>query len=321
MYPIVNLSGWKYEDLMVSGSKEKRWYRMPGSNKLVLFKLPITLTSESSNNMSEITGEMWSEKLASDIAEILGFNVHQVDIASLEIDQEAISFYGLDEDKIRCLDIIYGALCHSFLSEGLESLVEGADLIMELDDTYNRKLLKGNKEVYSYQLLLRVFDKYNCIDDLYKMIIFDTLIGNTDRHQDNFGMIRDEVSSRSLSFAPFYDNSSSLGRELTTQRIQLMFRDKQMFQSYLFGKKSSPQIKWGDINQNTKLNFFDFLNRVKLLTPEIKKYDVVVAKLTDIKIDKIIDAIPEIVMSKLHKEFVNKLLKLRRDITLEELSK
>lgn len=321
MHRIVDLYGWKYEDLTVSGSKEKRWYRIPESNKLVLFKLPITLTSETSKDINEITGEMWSEKLASDIAEILGFNVHKVDIASLDIDDEAISFYGLDEEKIRDVEIIYGALCHSFISEGLESLVEGADLIMEFDNTYNRKLLRGNVEVYSYQLLLRLFDKYNCIEDLYKMIIFDTLIGNTDRHQDNFGMVKDEVTIRPLSFAPFYDNSSSLGRELTTQRIQLMLKDNQMYNSYIFGKKSSPQIKWGDINHSTKLNFFEFLKRVKLLTPEIRKYDGIVAQLTDAKIDMIIEDIPEIVMSKLHKEFVNKLLKYRRDLTLEELSK
>jgi hypothetical protein len=319
MYSIINMNGWKYENWTASGSKEKRWYRIPQNNKLVLFKLPITLTSKTSSNFNEITGEMWSEKLASDIGEILGFNVHKVDIGSLDINDEVISYYGLDESKLNGINKIYGAMCHSFLSEGLESLVEGADMIMEFDDSYDRDYLKGNKEIYSYQLLLRLFEKNECIDELYKMVIFDTLIGNTDRHQDNFGMVRDEVTNI-LRFAPFYDNSSSLGRELKKEKIQQMFKDQQAFNAYIFGRKSCPMIYWGDLNGYSRMNFFDFLREAMILSPDIKNHVHVVAYLTDSKIETIVSDVPTIVMSDIHKEFVVRILKLRRDLILREFS-
>ncbi|MGE6665898.1 HipA domain-containing protein [Paenibacillus xylanexedens] len=319
MYTILDISNWKSETLSVSGSKEKRWYRHPENNKLVLFKLPVSLTS-GNKIIEEVTGEMWSEKLASDIGKVLGFNVHKVDIGCVEASPVFFRDYYLDEARFQGVSLIYGALCHSFIEEDLESLIEGADMIMEFDDSYDRQRLKGNKEIYSYQLLLKLFAQRNMLDDLYKMIIFDTLIGNTDRHQDNFGIVRDEVSSR-ISFAPFYDNSSSLGRELPERRIELMFKDKQMFHSYLFNKKASPQIRWGHIEDNRKMNFFEFLKKVIQISPEIKKYASSLLQLTDTKIYQCINEIPYVVMSDIQKEFVNRFLVVRRDLMLEELLK
>ncbi|WP_145329057.1 HipA domain-containing protein [Paenibacillus xylanexedens] len=317
MNTILDISDWKSETLSVSGSKEKRWYRHPETNKLVLFKLPVSLTT-GNNLIEEVTGEMWSEKLASDIGGLLDFNVHKVDVGCIKASTSFFQDYYLDESRFKDVSLIFGALCHSFIEEDLESLIEGADMIMEFDDSYDRQRLKGRKEIYSFDLLLRLFSQRNMLDDLYKMIIFDTLIGNTDRHQDNFGIIRDEVSSR-ITFAPFYDNSSSLGRELPERRIELMFKDKQMFDAYLFNKKASPQIRWGNIDNNTKLNFFTFLKEVIKVSPDIKKFASSLFKLSDDKINECINRVPSIVMSDIQKEFVNKFLIVRRDLMLEEL--
>jgi len=125
---------------------------------------------------------------------------------------------------------------------GEESLIEGADMIMEFDRSYDRSKLKGEHEVYSYDLLWRLFSNYNELDYLYKMIVFDTLIGNTDRHQDNFGLIRNEWTNE-LRMSPLYDNSSSLGRELPSSKIELMFKDPRMLEAYLFNKKAASLIK------------------------------------------------------------------------------
>ncbi|MED1784254.1 HipA domain-containing protein [Brevibacillus fortis] len=316
MSQIVDITGWTFEELNVSGSKEKRWYRFPNNNKLGLFKLPVSITSDTWIAVDEMSGEMWSEKIASEIGNIMGFDVHQVEIGSINVDDEIIKYYGLNPDKIKS-GIIYGAFCHSFLHEGVESLIEGADMIMEIDYTYDRSDLKGQLEVYSYDLLTRLFNKYNYLDELYKMIVFDTLIGNTDRHQDNFGIIRNEFT-HGIRFAPLYDNSSSLGRELKEERIRLMLRDPSMFNSYLFGKKSGSLIKWGNRNHYEKLNIFDLFRRITEETPDIKKYINNLSELTDEIIEKIITGIPSVVMSDLKKEFVLKLIKTRRDYMLKE---
>jgi len=148
MYQIVDITGWHFEDIYVSGSKEKRWYRIPDSNQLVIFKLPVSITSDTSQVSNEFSGEMWAEKIASEIGNILGISTHKVDIGSIKVDDEIIGHYRLRPEKLSS-GIIYGALCHSFLIEGVESLVEGADMIMELDYTYDRNNLRGEKEIFS----------------------------------------------------------------------------------------------------------------------------------------------------------------------------
>lgn len=239
----VDISSWKYENINVSGSKEKRWYRSLDTNQLALFKLPISMTSDSSIGLGESTGEVWSEKICSEIGNYIGFPTHNVDIGALVIDDEAIEFYGLNGKGVQSGDKVFGALCWSFLNEDKDSLVEGADMIMDFDETYDREILQGKREIYNFDLLYRLFGENNILDHLFQMIIFDTLIGNTDRHQDNFGVIRDEETGQQ-KFAPLYDNSSSLGREMNEERIKLMLRDQKMFDSYIFGNKSSTLIRW-----------------------------------------------------------------------------
>ncbi|WP_368222114.1 HipA domain-containing protein [Bacillus velezensis] len=312
-YSKVDISSWKYENINVSGSKEKRWYRSIDTNQLALFKLPISMTSDSSIGLGESTGEVWSEKICSEIGNYIGFPTHNVDIGVLVIDDEAIEFYGLNGKGVQSGDKVFGALCWSFLNEAKDSLVEGADMIMDFDETYDREILQGKREIYNFDLLYRLFGENNILDHLFQMIIFDTLIGNTDRHQDNFGVIRDEETGRQ-KFAPLYDNSSSLGRELNEERIKLMLRDKKMFDSYIFGNKSSTLIRWEESWTKKKLNIIKFYENVKKAHPqEINKHLSNVETLTDEVIGSIISKVPSIVMSEPKKELVNKILRTRRD--------
>lgn len=316
-YPVIDISSWKYENMSVSGSKEKRWYRSPNESKLALFKLPVSLTSD--NNLNEdYTGEPWSEKISSEIGNQIGFVTHKVDIGILQLDEESMNYYGLKNSNVKSGDKIIGALCWSFLDEASDSLVEGADMIMDFDDSYNRESLKGEKEIYNFDLLYRLFQKNNIIDFLFQMILFDTLIGNTDRHQDNFGVIRNEQIGRQR-FAPFYDNSSSLGRELTEKRIELMLLDSRMFEAYLHGNKSSTLIRWGDKWTKKKLNIFDFYEKVKSKHPqEINQCLNIISNLNDNLLYNIIYSVPPEVMSELKKELVFKIVRARKQYLVSQ---
>lgn len=316
-YSIVDISSWKHENINVSGSKEKRWYRSLVNNQLALFKLPVSMTSESNHGQEETTGEVWSEKICSEIGNFMGFPTHGVDIGALLIDDEAVEYYGLIGKNVQIGDRVFGALCWSFIDETKDSLVEGADMIMDFDETYDRDILQGKNEIYNFDLLYRLFYENEILDNLFQMILFDTLIGNTDRHQDNFGVIRNEETGEQ-KFAPFYDNSSSLGREMNERRINLMLRDENMFNSYIYGNKSSTLIRWEDSWTKRKLNIIEFYEKVKSLYPqEISKYLSNVANLTDDVLENTIYKIPPIVMSEPKKELVTKILKTRRDYLLK----
>jgi hypothetical protein len=46
-------------------------------------------------------------------------------------------------------------------------------------------------------------------------LLFDTLVGNTDRHHENWGVV--DVGTFTFHLAPSFDHASSLGRDLTDQ--------------------------------------------------------------------------------------------------------
>ena len=55
--------------------------------------------------------------------------------------------------------------------------------------------------------------------DIDRMIALDHIIANTDRHLNNFGIIRDAETLEWLSAAPIYDSGSSLGYDVPTDEI------------------------------------------------------------------------------------------------------
>lgn len=70
------------------------------------------------------------------------------------------------------------------------------------------------------------------IFDFWSMLLFDSLIGNTDRHQENWGYLLDllplsksvakrkkENYSVRLKFAPWFDNGTSLGHQILPQKF------------------------------------------------------------------------------------------------------
>ena len=55
--------------------------------------------------------------------------------------------------------------------------------------------------------------------DIDRMIALDHIIANTDRHLNNFGIIRDAETLEWLSAAPIYDSGSSLGYDVPADEI------------------------------------------------------------------------------------------------------
>lgn len=72
--------------------------------------------------------------------------------------------------------------------------------------------------------------------------MFDSIIGNEDRHQENWSIVvtnrlvekstlfrrKGVVTETSYSFAPIYDSGSSMGHELTDTKVSQMLNLKPM---------------------------------------------------------------------------------------------
>lgn len=114
--------------------------------------------------------EFWSEIIASKVGQALGFNVLDYNIAK-------------HKEEIGCLS-------RSMINEG-ECLTEGISLLTGFDNTYHPSD-KESYSLYTFQFIEEAISSFGLsenMDDIIRTIIFDALIGNSDRHQENWGFI------------------------------------------------------------------------------------------------------------------------------------
>jgi hypothetical protein len=180
------------------GSKPKFWFRH-ADGKFWLFKYA-----------RPNTGEHWAEKIAAEIAQMLGLPHAVVQLAR-------------HEGK-------WGVMTCDFTNEGLSSLVHGNELLTELDPKYpaahtyhvRAHTLDAVQAVLGQEFIKppasnRLPRGFAPFDVFVGYLLLDALIGNTDRHHENWGVLLASSSSlrRSAELAPTFDHASSLGRELT----------------------------------------------------------------------------------------------------------
>lgn len=177
------------------GSKRKFWYRHQGQGEGEwLFKYP-----------REGTGEHWAEKIAAGIAELLEIRHATVELAIFEgVRGSATESFVDDEDEL-----VHG-------NQMLEWFVRG--YVAKRRYGQSSHTLKN-----IWQVLDEIFSESEakmqvnlCIAEY---LVPDALIGNTDRHHENWGVLF-KLPGEDLEWllAPSFDHASSLGRELRDER-------------------------------------------------------------------------------------------------------
>jgi flagellar biosynthetic protein FliS len=76
-------------------------------------------------------------------------------------------------------------------TEGESELTEGIQYLTGYNNAY-KPALKSSKGDYTFQFICEALKSFNFnsyIDEIIRIIIFDSLIGNGDRHQENWGII------------------------------------------------------------------------------------------------------------------------------------
>jgi hypothetical protein len=176
------------------GSKPKFWFRIDGDDAPWLFK-----------EARFATGEAWAEKIASEIARAIGLPAATVELA--------------------CFGKIRGVAVRSVVPPDGE-LIHGNEVMAMRWQSYDRAKRFGQAEhTWSNirQALTAVFeeDVDAEIERFCGLLVLDALIGNTDRHHENWAMLAvraRETEPARMSISPSFDHASSLGRELTDAR-------------------------------------------------------------------------------------------------------
>lgn len=181
------------------GSKEKSWLLDIATGRAFLLKYP-----------RENTGEHWSEKVAAEVAALLG-----VPHAPVEL--------GVRGGRM-------ASLSYTFL-QPKEALIHGNELLSEIDPDYpaqqNYRVKEHTLDAIRSALDAHEVKPLTTVDahDLSAFgwfvgyLMLDALVGNTDRHHENWGVVTASAGeARRLVLAPSYDHASSLGRELRDEK-------------------------------------------------------------------------------------------------------
>ena len=78
-----------------------------------------------------------------------------------------------------------------------------------------------------------------------KTIMFDTLIANTDRHQDNWGFLwrLDEDNQLSVNLTPAFDNGTSMGHERLEENLPAILADRDWLKRHAIDKRARHHLR------------------------------------------------------------------------------
>ena len=132
-------------------------------------------------------------------------------------------------------EVIASAVCqalsiphvpYSLLKDGEETYCSCPDFVSYGQDFVTANMIieglgKRNDES-SYSFFVRTYRELgieNPEKEIGQMLLVDFLLGNEDRHLNNFGLIRDAKSLSFLGVAPIFDTGSSLGYAKNDQQL------------------------------------------------------------------------------------------------------
>lgn len=251
-FPVVDVSGWDWAPPVgITGAREKLRVWHPDTRKTWIFKEPLAGT-----------GEHWMEKAACEIGTLCG-----LEMAGVELSRRG--------DRL-------GILMKEFDAAPREA---GVDLLSEQVEDY---LMAAH---HTYQRIRRILRPLGETHRLHGMMILDALIGNLDRHDENWELVRRE------RLAPVYDNGNCEIARLTPAQQQKAVEDPAEYKRRFENVQSA--IGWeeeeGDFYLPSLLRLMDALAETH---PE--EWDAALRPFLDVPIDDV-----QAVFDRISPEFIS----------------
>ncbi len=104
-----------------------------------------------------------------------------------------------------------------------------------------------------------------------KVLTLDSLIANTDRHQDNWGVVYEKINGKAqnLRYSPAFDNGTAMEYNIPEAQFHL-FGQKQKLDAQLCSpRRAKHHMKWA-LDDDAFLNYYEFMARFVLKYPETK---------------------------------------------------
>jgi hypothetical protein len=290
VFPIVQVDPAKIVRDEQLGSKSKFWYDNDQGERWLFKETREIVPGES-------TGEDWAEKLAAEIAAAVGISAARVELADFQQRR--------------------GSSSKLFLGSENESLVHGNEILAGAIIGYDRKK-KLHQQDHTLDNIVLALERIlpgqpglriSVLRQLAGCFVLDALIGNTDRHHENWGIIYGIERTRaaiSVVAAPSFDHASSLGRELLDAK-RAEFLQKKRMESYVRGGRGGIYIRKSDKKG---------ANPVELVKYGVRKYPGLfrpaLAKVAGAPIEKLyslVDEVPQSRMTEVACQFAKEFLR------------
>lgn len=241
------------------------------------FFIPDSATRRNSTNSwtSYIakTAEKWYphesviEYMINRIGEVMGLGMNEIKLIKINGQIRFLSKYFLNKNE----KLIHGAeICGEHLGD-----MEMAEAIAKNKDT--------SRQLFTFEFIKEAIRNVfpQSFEDitlqLVKMLTFDALVGNNDRHFYNWGVIDTKKKTTKLPiFTPIYDSARGLLWNYSDENIIKIHKAKgKRIEKYI--KEACPRVS---IETNTSANHFELIDFLKRYN---KDYCEIVVNLSDVE--------------------------------------
>ena len=262
------------------------------NNDLYMLKLPMHALKNP--NLS-YTNSCTSEYLGCHIFNMLGVKAQETLLGTYE-------YHG----KVRTV-----VACKDFTSPGIT--------VMDFASVKNQ-IIDSASNGYGTELkdILETIEKQTAVDPkelkehFWNMFVIDAFIGNWDRHNGNWGFLYNQGTDY-IEIAPIYDCGSSLYPQIDDELIKKVMSSKSEMNARVYDMPTSAILIDGKRANYYKLitskEYKDCTEAVRRITPRIDLK----------KINVLIDEVEQ--LSNLQKEFLKKILKMRKELILDIVNK
>lgn len=337
---ITDISDWIERPLNTEGTRNKSVLISPYQGGEYYFKTSMM------KGKKNYPFEFWSEVVASKVGKALGFNVADYNVGILREDDGTLTV---------------GALVAS-VHDDSENLVSGYNLVVQYYPQFHQPEIYKNK--HSLELIRKTLS-YHGLDSSFngmlECMVFDAIIGNTDRHSENWAFIRtkeygaaydktflqlirdknmwyarivtaiintiiyprfrmtlrdirQQANREFMRLSILYDNGSSLGREMSQERIEQILKKPDELEKYIIKGKPDIKVREGKTTflETMECLCYDYPKEMRAI---IKKLKSCYEKEKIVQLISLFDQVPEISqipqelhLSKERKEFITSII-------------
>ena len=143
------------------------------------------------------------------------------------------------------------------------------------------------------------------------MFVIDAFIGNWDRHNGNWGFLYNQETDH-MEIAPIFDCGSALFPQIDDELIKKVMSSKAEMNARVYDMPTSAILIEGKranyYKVITSLEYKDCTEAVRRILPRINMEGI----------NKLIDSVEQ--LTELKKEFLKKILRMRKEILLDKAS-